>query len=186
MADRVTVRTQLQGIPELERAFKELGEVLTKDVLNAALNEAVQPTVQAARTFAPRDKAPGDSVHLADSITKSRRITRTQEKALGGRPKSAFVAVGPNRNKSSHGHLIEAGHVVRSRGPHRRGSPPRSGATFVGPRPFMRPAWELTRGEYPKRLIAAVKPAIEKVLKRLNRQVRSGKLSAKARRAVKS
>lgn len=179
---RIRIQTSVGGLPELDRAFKELGESLSKDVLNSALNKAVQPTVDAARAIAPRSD---DGDHLADAITKSRRITKTQEKALGGRPKGAFIAVGPNARRASHGHLIEDGHMVRARGPKRPGSPPRSGVAFVGPRPFMRPAWEITKRDYPRRFVAEIKPAIEKVLRKLNRQLRTGKLSGKTRRAVR-
>lgn len=191
----VIVRSGLSGMKELQKWAEEFPKDMQKDVYNQVLNETAKPIVRAARANAPRSARAG-GVHLADTIIAGRRVSRTLQKALGGRPKGAFIAIGPDFSKVKHGHLIEFGHVVLARGPgrktgpkpgkqYRKGQAPKDGKSFVEPRPFMRPAWDQIRPQFDAIQQRAFVPSVEKVLRKYQKQVKSGKLTAKTLRTFR-
>jgi len=175
------VGIDVQGLKELDEAFTALGLLGSKTTLRAALRKAAKPIAVEANLLAPT----GDTDTLPQKRLKGSFVVRTtlnkSQRRQVERTGIARVYVG---STSPVAHLVEFGHLVKSRGPHRKGSTPTSGASFVQPHPILRPAFDLQKqavmGEFRRILWGE----IARTAKRFRRQAERGKLSRAARGAT--
>jgi hypothetical protein len=120
---------------------------------------AVQPTVAAARALAPV----GETGGLRRSIGFAVRVYRR-----GGR--SVYGIVGPRRGfgvngtePANYAHLVEYGHAIAVGGRLTRGRRIQLGvlAGTVAARPFLRPAWDATKGQVLKTLETVLRQRVD-------------------------
>lgn len=126
----MSVKMSVTGVREIDRVLKEMPRQLTHTTLSAAHAAAAKPLITKAQLIAPE----GPTGNLIDSIGAVKTPMKTSVNV-------GEVAVGPRRRrpyKGHHGHLVEFGHRTRAKKPGKK--------TFVAPRPFMRPAFEATKG----------------------------------------
>lgn len=192
---------QLSGSAQLERNLREMGKALEKRVVRDALRKAAQPIAEDAGRRAPRGtgalvprqrdlvkairkgKDPMSVARrprLADSMAVRSTLSRHQRrlrKSSGRARAPVAVYVGPT---VPHAHLIEFGHRLRKRD--KRGNLRTVG--FVGPRPFLRPAWDANKARIIGRIRPELAKAIDRAAKRLARQAKRGKLSRTSVRSL--
>lgn len=133
-------RLRLTGLREAVRALRKLPDEIEPLVVERALTESAEPMRQAAEDLAPR-RRPENS--LADNIVVSTKLTSEgRQSAAAVRKDEAAVYVGPDMEapgSAQHAHLVEFGSGPRY---HESGK-------FVGQmpaQPFMRPAFDATKG----------------------------------------
>lgn len=167
----------IKGFDELQRKIKQLANDKDKrrEILNILRQEA-KSTVHAAKRFAPVSKKPhvvrGTRIqpgNLRDSIGN---IT-------GKNRERPTIYVGPRvkgKNKGWYGAMVEQGHNVYRTGFRRKkrtlGSTKRYAAqaiNFVKPRPFMKPAYELTKGKVTRELEEKTAKFIQRRIDKLSR-----------------
>jgi HK97 gp10 family phage protein len=119
------------GVKEIDRVLSELPKQMQHTILSAAHTAAAKPLVERAKGLAPE----GPTGNLVDSIGVSKvnvkRANKLGEVRVGPRRKGGF--------KGFAGHLVEYGTKPRR---NRKGA--RRG--FMRPKPFMKPAFNLTKG----------------------------------------
>ena len=172
------VELNVVGAEHLDMALKELGRSTARTVLRGALRKAARPIAKEAALLAPRS-GDGEGKPLADSMVIRTRLTKWQRyvaRQRGDPEHFAVVYVGP---AVPHAHLVEFGHVlVKGRGENRRV------IGFVGPTPYLRPAFESRKKEALEILRKAIWANIERTAKRWAKQAEKGKLSKAAVRAL--
>lgn len=124
----MAVRNRVEGIEETIAALGEFPKAAGRTTLRRALLKAAEPVAVAARAYAPDDPktAPPDlkrSIAVATSLIRSRRIEKANE---------VEVYVGPTR---------QVGRSVLS-----YATPVEFGTFRAAAHPFMRPAWDRTKG----------------------------------------
>jgi HK97 gp10 family phage protein len=124
MADGVTFK--MEGLEQTVEALGDLSRSTQKSVLRRVLLRAAEPTVEKAEGMAPRDRGV-----LALSIVATTQLTRRHKSEERNELRSeAEVYIGP---ASGAGALYYASH--------------KEFGTILSPaRPYMRPAWESTKG----------------------------------------
>lgn len=134
----MSVRVQVTGLRELERTLRMVGEKMRKKILRKAMRKGALPIAKAARARAPRDrKHEGKIAKDLRGIALHRSIAvRSARKRRGGQEDLSVrvTATVP------HAHLVEYGTGPRY---HADGK-------YVGQapaQPFMRPAFEETKGQ---------------------------------------
>jgi HK97 gp10 family phage protein len=119
------------GVKEIDKVLSELPKQMTHTILGTAHAAAAKPLVERAKGLAPE----GPTGNLVDSIGVSKvnvkRANKLGEVRVGPRRKGGF--------KGFAGHLVEYGTKPRR---NRKGA--RRG--FMRPKPFMKPAFNLTKG----------------------------------------
>lgn len=126
MVGRVTVK--IEGLKELDAALGELPKATAKNVLKRVLEDAGEITAQAARA-----KAPKDEFHLHESIDVGTKLSPRQagmHREAGGK---AFQEMFVGTNNPA-------------------GVQQEFGNSRHGAQPFMRPAWDGTKGEVLERI----------------------------------
>lgn len=144
MARAVTVK--IEGLKELDQALGELKKSTAKNVLKRVLQDAGEITAQAARGLAPRDEW-----HLHDSIDVSTVLNDRQKglhKEQGGK---AFQEMFVGTNNPA-------------------GVQQEFGNSRHGPQPFMRPAWDGTKGEVLERISNNLWAEIDRAAQRAARK----------------
>lgn len=187
----------VEGLGELEAALADLGKALSRGVLRRTLLKVARPTVEAAQAKAPRD-----SGQLAKSIS-------AQTRAVGdgvSKGKAAYAGV-----MRSGGTKAEAVAALRTA---RRGAGESFAEVFIGPdnrpqaifaefgtaerfhksgksvgqalaQPFLRPAWDETRGAIPGAIAREIWPEIQRtVARRARRQSLRAERLARDRQEV--
>lgn len=167
----------ITGFEELQRKIKQLGNDKDKrrEILNILRQEA-KSTVQAAKRFAPVSKKP----HVVRGQTINPGNLRDSIGNITGKNKERpTIFVGPRvkgKNKGWYGAMVEKGHNVYRAGFRRKkrtlGSTKRYASQaigFVKPRPYMKPAYELTQGKVTKELEQKTARFIQRRIDKLSR-----------------
>lgn len=94
----------LSGLPEFEKALKDLENKARGEALKKALLHAVQPLIRQAAADAPRRMGELSRSMTAQAMEYSTTTT-------------AIIRVGPGRPEGSHGILLEYGTVFMSAQP---------------------------------------------------------------------
>ena len=153
---------KLFGARELDNMLKAMKASTAKTVTKRAMVKALEPVAVAARAAAPR--LSGGGPHMADKIAASTTLSKAQLREgrklsggfdVGGRD-TALAYVGP---ESALAHLVEFGTGPRFL----------KNGKFVGimpPNPFMRQAWDATKGAVLDGLTDLLRAEIEKSLTR--------------------
>jgi HK97 gp10 family phage protein len=126
--EKITIK--IEGALEMERALKELGKRIARNVANNALRAGAKPIVAEAKRLAPRSKR-GRKGRIAPKI----RAELVQSAASD----AVLIHIGVGRPWGSITHLLEFGHVSKNQfgGPY----------GFVAPVPFLRPALDTRRAQ---------------------------------------
>lgn len=119
------------GVAEIDKVLKELPKQMTHTILGAAHAAAAKPLVEKAKLLAPE----GPTGNLVDSIGTVKTNIKKADKL--GETKTGPQRSG--RKKGFAGHLVEYGTRKRRT---------RKGANrgYMRPKPFMRPAFNQTKG----------------------------------------
>jgi HK97 gp10 family phage protein len=139
------------GVKEIDKVLSELPKQMTHTILGAAHAAAAKPLVERAKGLAPE----GPTGRLVDSIG----VTKTNIKKAD---KLGEVRVGPRRKggfKGFAGHLVEYGTKPRR---NRKGA--RRG--FMRPEPFMKPAFNLTKGIIEKDIATQIGKVMVRTMRR--------------------
>jgi HK97 gp10 family phage protein len=157
----MSVTIKLDGYDEMLRQLNHIDDTLSKKVTREMVKAAGEIVAAKARTLCPV----GDPTHEPEK--KPLRDTIAVEVRDYG--EQALAVVGPQYPAGAHGHLVEFGHDIVARGESKNvGRGRRSGAKKKGglitgrtqPQPFMRPAFDSTRGEQ----LAAMEKVINRTL----------------------
>lgn len=139
------------GVAEIDKVLKELPRQMSHTVLGAAHAGAAKPLVEKAKLLAPE----GPTGNLVDSIgTVKANIKKANQ--LGE------VKVGPRRSgkyKGFAGHLVEYGTRKRRT---------RKGANrgFMPAKPFMKPAFDQTKGIVERQIAGEVGKVLVRTMRR--------------------
>lgn len=159
-----SVRMNVQGLAEVEKALDNLGKSVGKSVLRRSLRKAAAPMRDRAKELAPVDDGElRDSIIVGGMLNKSQR---SKHRKLTADERSAVeLFVGPSYKLGAggrHGHLVEFGtapHIV--------------GGLFAGaqhpgtaPQPFMRPAFDAEARPTIERLKPLLWAEIDRVARR--------------------
>lgn len=139
------------GVKEIDKVLRELPKQMTHQILGAAHAAAARPLVERAKLLAPE----GPTGNLVDSIGVSKTNIKKTNK-LGE------VRVGPRRKggfKGFAGHLVEYGTKLRK---NRKGA--RRG--FMRPKPFMKPAFGLTKFQIEKDIALQIGKVMVRTMRR--------------------
>lgn len=167
---------RIEGLKELEFALSELPRATARNVLLRALKNAAQPIVDEAKRLVPvatgrlRDsiivqartrnltglREFGQTLREGGTRAEAVSVLRAARRAGGSEGSRAEVNVGPT---SPHAHWIEFGTVQ------------------MGAQPYMRPAFESTKGEALLSIKKELAAEIEKARARLARK--AARLAAK-------
>lgn len=131
------VTVALTGYKEIDQVLKGLDQQLNHKILQSAHAAAVKRTVNVARLLAPE----GPTGNLIDSIGTI-KVPYARSGAIGE------THTGPRRGryKGYAAHLVERGTRKRTllgKGKYKRGT----NRGIMPATPFMKPAWERTKGE---------------------------------------
>lgn len=135
---------ELDGWEELSRQLDRIDDRLTGRVKMQAVQAAGEVVAARAKALCPR----GDPGHEPDK--KPLRDTIGVE--LRDYGERALAVVGPEWDAGAHGHLVEYGHAIVTRG--------KNTGLRAAPKPFMRPAYEETKDEQQAAMQAVVNQAI--------------------------
>lgn len=148
------------GFAEIDRVLKGMPDQLTHQVLSSAHSDAAKPLIILAKSTVRKK-----SGNLSNSIGV-KKTTLSKTNILG------LVQVGPLRGsgkKGYHGHLIEYGHKIRSKGGKLFGSALGKILGFVRPYPFMQPSFNSTKNTIEQ----GIAESLSKVLLRyMNRTIK--------------
>ena len=185
----------LTGIPELLEAFKAIGEMNTRTVLQGALKAGANVTAEEARRLAPVGTDPETKLHLRDSIKVAANLNRNQKRKRGGRRADGEIFVGPT---VPHAHLVEFGHMLvkarysatlhlvkRRRGARWERKQTKRVIGHVPAHPFMRPAFDSTKDRAAREVFKALGLELRRVARRFRRQAERGKLTRGSREVFK-
>lgn len=173
---RRPVTMRVEGLRELDKALAELPKSAAKATLRRVLKKAGKPIAIKAASLAPVDTA-----NLALSIDYATRKPHDHE---GGRQAFGRVmraggsrdqAIAASRAASANNAFAEA---FVGPGRHPQAIMQEFGTVHHGPQPFMRPAWDATKGKALQIIIAELAGEIRKAATRLARK--------KARAAAKA
>lgn len=157
-----TIRAEVIGARELDRALEQLPRSTKKSVLRRALQKAAKPTAEAAEALAPV----GSTGNLKVSIEVGTKLNDSQAKDRESTPDSVEIFVGASWPTGAHAHLLEFGTVK------------------MAAQPFLRPAWDSTKDRFIEIMRAELWAAISKAAKTLARKAEAGTLGKGARRAL--
>lgn len=152
------LRFQITGQTEIAKALRDLPSNFRKDAAVYAMEQAMQPVVDAARSFAPVGKTGALRRSIGFLIRKYRNGA------------VVFGVIGPRRGfgvpdastktgvtePANYAHLVEYGHAVAG-----------DAAGWVEAHPFLRPAWDANKGRVEKLLGQNLSGYIAAVAKRV-------------------
>lgn len=127
----MTVKVELKGFKELEKALLKLPQATAKGAARRVLKKAAEPTRAKAATLAPDDPRT-DSEDLNRAIAISTRLNKTQGRKHRAKPNEVRVYVGPAGNRMKR----YAAAIVNEFGSYK-----------MAAQPYMRPAWASTQKE---------------------------------------
>lgn len=155
---------EIQGVKELMSAFEQLPTMsMQKTVVRNALKKAALPIVAAAKQNVPR----GKTGNLEKSIIVSTSLKASQRRGRIIDRSTVTVHVG---STAPHAHLIEFGTKDRT---NKAGA----GRGHVTPNPFMRNAWDATKGTAMAIIVVEMRKQIYAAARRLAKRAGAGKLS---------
>lgn len=157
----VKISASISGSKELQDALMQLPKATSKSVMVRALKKAAAPTAALAADLAPRDT--GD---LSKSIQVTTQLSRRQKAALRSKTDEAVVYVGPTGKSGALAHLIEFG------------------TAHSAAHPFMRVAWDRTKGTAASLIERELWAALLKSVRTLAKKAAKGTLSKAARRSL--
>lgn len=130
---------RMTGYDEMRKRLAELPAAVQREVSLAALKDAAEPMRAEAAALAPRSRGAGQ--HMADHIVVA-------DTRFGGdnSPDVSTVAIGPEK-KFFYAEFVEFG------------------TAHTHAQPFMRPAFDATKGEVKRRIAAAFQRAMAAVFK---------------------
>jgi HK97 gp10 family phage protein len=134
----VSVTFRIEGMAEIERAMKELGERASNRIARSALNRVGTVVVRAAR-----EKVPVDSGDLKRAITKRLRRHRSWSHRQ-------ILLIGVQTPTSRRAHLVEFATKTET------------GAIRTRPQPFLRPAMDENEGKILQVMQDAMRRGIER------------------------
>ena len=149
------IRTRIEGADALDRLLKQLPEKVARNVLRGAVRKGAKVVEAEMRQRAPV----GPTGNLKASITQ--RGVKTKDKRMLTRRVGSFKGGGL---KGYHAHFIEFGTVK------------------MAARPFLRPAWDQTKGEALKVMGKELGRGIEKAALKLAGPFAKSGLGRKRRR----
>jgi HK97 gp10 family phage protein len=120
---------KIEGAQEMERALKQLGVRIARNVANNALRAGAKLIVAEAKRLAPRSK----------KGRKGRIAPKVMAQLVKAGADEVEIRIGVGRPWGSIAHLLEFGHVSKNQygGPY----------GFVAPVPFLRPAIDTRRAQ---------------------------------------
>lgn len=156
-------RVDVQGLRETEAALRELGKSLGKAVLRRVAKSALQPFDDKWRAMAPDDpETGGDDLRSSGGI--GTKLTKTQMKAHRKATRNSRSTVemfaGPN-DPAAWPMEIGTGERFQASG---------KSVGRVSPQPFVRPAWDATKGAMPGAIGRDLWTEISKAAKRKARR----------------
>jgi HK97 gp10 family phage protein len=150
----LAVRSEVLGLEETLEALREFPQSIGRSTLRRALVKAAQPVAIVARSYAPDDpRTPAPD--LKSSIAVSTQMTR---RARSQQPKTSEVEVyiGPTK--------------VTGRAVLNYASNVEFGTFHARPYPYMRPAWDRTKGLVQTIFAKELKVEIEKTAAKLSKR----------------
>lgn len=150
----MAVRNEVLGLQETLEALREFPQAVGRNTLRRALVKAAEPVAIAARSYAPDDpRTPAPD--LKSSIGVATQMTR---RARSQQPKTSEVEVyvGPTR---------QVGRAVL-----RYASNVEFGTFRAAPHPYLRPAWDRTKGLVQILLARELTNEIERTAAKLSRK----------------
>lgn len=169
----MTTKIRIDGLRETEAALEALGKSLGKGVLRRVLKSAAQPFDAAWRANAPDDPGTGgDDLKSSGGVSTklNKRQGKLHRKEFRNDRASAEMFAGPNDPAAV---PTEFGTGERFQ---------RSGKSVgsVTPQPFMRPAWDATKGAMPVKIGEDLWDEIERTAARkAKREARAAAKAAK-------
>lgn len=158
------VQIEIQGYDELIKALDRIDDTLSFKLGKDMVRRAAQIVASRAREIVRL----GDPKHHPELPALAERIGIEQRYYDGG--KRALAIVGPIYQKGggggNHGHLLEYGHALRSRGRASKGGKMRPLTRSLGrarPFPFLRPAYDQTKAEQLAAMEAVVAQAVREL-----------------------
>lgn len=170
----------LQGEKALRKVLNQLGPRIARKVTRGALSKAADPIVRAARQNAKRL----GSRRVAKGRTRKgvylieMRSGHQLARAIGKRVKTytaqgvIYVAVGPRFPQGAHGHLVEYGH--KPSGWYAK----QTGATYIPPQPFLRPAFDAHKRQALTLATQHHRANVEREAQKATYHARAGKIGA--------
>lgn len=158
----MTVKVRVEGLREMERALMEMKTSTAGGVVRRAMKKAFAPFADAAKAAAPI----GPTGNLKDGITVSSKLNRNQSREAGFRRGKGTEIMYAGAD-APHAHLVEFGTGPRF---HKSGK-------YVGempPNPFMRGAWDGTKGAVLDDLTDLMRIEIDKAVARAQRKAMRG------------
>lgn len=150
----MAVVNDVLGVQETLEALREFPQSIGRGTLRRALVKAAQPVAIAARSYAPDDpRTPAPDLKSSIAVT-----TQMTSRARAQQPKTSEVEVyiGPTR---------QAGRAVLN-----YASNVEFGTFHARPYPYMRPAWDRTKGLVQTILARELTVEIEKTAARQSRK----------------
>jgi HK97 gp10 family phage protein len=141
---------KLEGLEETVANMEDLSKATNRNVLRRTLLKAGEPTADMAARLAPEERG-----ILSFSIVVSPQLTRRHKGEQRNRASEAEVYIGP---AGGQGALFYASHVE-------------FGTVLTRGQPYMRPAWESTKGEVLRLVTEGLKVEVDKASARAARKV---------------
>lgn len=174
----MTLKVKLEGIDHIRTVLRELPKAAEKRAVREAMIESADVFANDAAA-----RAPVDDGALRDSIVRTWRIIKSQERGTRKPGKDGARAfVGPNYSRTAaaskgyapHAHLVEYGTGPRyTLG---RKSKPKGVYSGEGPpKPFMRPAFDSQKGQFISDFTGVLLERINKAVARLRKKQAKGK-----------
>lgn len=180
MAD---VDINMIGLKELEQILKQMPDQFNYKFLTGAHKTALKPFIEEAKRRAPvGDKRvvskkyasrSHEAGNLRDSIGVGLAPRSRKLAGVWAGPRADYFR-GSKKNNAFYAHMVEFGHFTRKSPKglaygekllkwYKTGE----GDAFVRPQPFMRPAWDATKGGIVKNISTTYIERMKKLIKRL-------------------
>lgn len=173
MASKNTFITTIEGAAELGDLFEQLPKQLTDNVLRTTGKKALEPVRDMAKSLVTVGKEDGGQTR--DSITIKTVLSKRQRRIFKKKGDIA-VYMGPSAPEGAAGVLLEFGTGERRQ----RSTGRRTGS--MGARPFMRPAWDATKGQVLDVFRTEIWDVLVKAVRRLRVKAEKGTLGRGQRR----
>ncbi len=155
------ISMEFEGYDELIRTLDRIDDTLTGKALREAVVDAARVVVNRARQLCPAPGYRGDKPQWGANNPENRNVAgalKPLRDTIGMEVRSYGVRqlalAGPYYPAGAHGHLVEYGHRLIVHGKERG---------YVAGRPFMRPAFDETKGEQ----LAAMQQRLASTLQQL-------------------
>jgi HK97 gp10 family phage protein len=138
------MKIKIEGLREIQAALQDLSKATARNVVKRVLLKRAQPIVEAART-----RAPVRTGRLRDSIIAQARGGNAGKAAFaeamrGGASRAAAGRAAREANRAA-GSTVEV--AIGPNDTAFYASMVEFGTEHSGPKPFMRPAWDATKGQ---------------------------------------